>query len=220
MAEQRSFVNSGSLAGLPMPTTREGDSIAKGDPASLESRETGRSISEPASLKIATPSVRADGRSKAKSILNKPPKEVATYRAFRRLCDDIFAELEMINGFFINDEVSDEGAEVVAEVEALLEELYTCPHGQGESLKRVVVAVQSQVNNVRWERRHIEFLGDVVRFLRVRYLVNEATVETCYDMMKARGLDPFRGTICEPRVLKRYRIEAVVENDESSGTTS
>jgi hypothetical protein len=115
--------------------------------------------------------------------------------------------------------VSEEGTEVVVEVEVLLEELYACKYGQGESLKRVVVAVQSQVNNARWDRKHVEFLRDVVRFLRVRYLVDEATVEACYEMMKARGLDPFRGSICEPRVVKRYRIEEVAEDDESSGTT-
>jgi hypothetical protein len=114
----------------------------------------------------------------------------------KRLCDDISRELVRMDCFLVDDTVSDEGAGIIAEIEILLERLYACPHGQGESLKRVIVAVQSQVNNAPWDKRHIDFLGDIVRFLRVRHLVDDAAVDACYDMIKARGLDPFRGTIC------------------------
>ena len=154
-----------------------------------------------------------------KSSPKHPPKDIVAYRIFRRLCDDIFNELRRIDAFIIEEKVSDEGAEVVTEIEALLERLYDCGYGQGESLKRAVVAVQSQVNNARWDRRHVEFLREFVRYLRVRYLVDEAAVNVCYEIMKAQGLDPFRGTICEPSVLKRYRIEEVVKDGKSSGPT-
>lgn len=220
MAEQRSLANSVSRAGVLAPTTGEVGPLVKGESALVREQETERALSEPSSLKIASPSGRSDGQGKSKSILQKPPKDISSYRAFRRLCDAIFEELGRIDAFFVKDEVCDEDSEVVAEVEALLEELYACPYGQGESLKAVVVAVQSQVNNVRWDRRHIDFLRDVFRFLRVRYLVDEMSVKTCYDFMKARGLEPFRGTICEPQVMKRYRIQEVAEDDESNGRTS
>jgi hypothetical protein len=154
------------------------------------------------------------------SVPRELPKDVAAYREFRKICDDIADELRRIDGFLVENSVSDEGLEVVVEIEALLEDLYDCSHGQGESLKRVVVAVQSQVNNAFWDRRHVEFLKDVVHFLRVRYLVDEATVEACYEMMKTRGLEPFRGTVLEPRVVKRFRIEEVTEHDERSDTTT
>ncbi|HTU93568.1 MAG TPA: hypothetical protein VMF69_26040 [Gemmataceae bacterium] len=220
MAEQRSLVNSVCRADVLSPTCHEAEPIVKGEPASGREQETGRTLSEPSILKIAAFGSKGDSPTRSHVTRPEVPKDVATYRAFRRLCDNIVKELGRIGAFLIKDKVSDEGAEVVAEIEALLEELYTCPHGQGESLKRVVVAVQSQVNNTVWDRRHIEFLRDLFFFLRVRYLVDEAAVDTCYDFMKARGLDPFRGTICEPRVTKRYRIEEVLEHDKSSGTIS
>ncbi len=151
--------------------------------------------------------------------MNNLHQDVAAHQVFLQLCDGLVEELGKIDAFFIDDEVSDEGTEVVAEVEAILEELYDCPYGQGESLKRVVVAVQSQVNNARWDRRHVEFLRDVFCFLRVHYLLDETSVKTCYDFMRARGLDSFRGTISEPRVVKRYRIQEVVEDDKPLTTT-
>ena len=218
MEEQRSFANSVSRVGVLAPATRESEPVVKGEPASRREQETGRALSEPFSLKIASPDGRGDGQAKRKSAPQKPPANIAAYGAFRRLCGGIFEELGRIDAFFVEDAVSDEGSEVVAEIEALFEDLYACPYGQGESLKRVVVAVQSQVNNARWDRMHVEFLRDVIRFLRVRYLVDEAAVDACYDIMKARGLDPLRGTICQPQVVQRYRIEEVVERDQSTGT--
>ena len=212
MAEQRFLTNSVSWAG---PTTREAEPIAKGEPAARGGQKSERSISEPSSLKIATSSVAGEGQASRRRGLEKPPKDIAVYRTFRRLCDRILDELGKIGPFFAGDQVSDEGVEVVAEIEALLEELYTCPHGQGEFLKRLVVAVQSQVNNADWDRRHVAFLREIVRFLRGRYLLDEGTVDACYDLMKEQGLDRFRGTICEPRAVKRYRIEEVDENDKS-----
>lgn len=216
MAEQRSLANSVSRVGVLAPATREAEPLIKGESALATGRETERALSESSSLSILPHSGRSDSAAKGKSAFQKPPNDVLSYQAFRRLCDAISVELGRIDAFFVNDEMSDEGAEVVAEVEALLEELYACPYGQGEALKRIVVAVQSQVNNVRWDKRHIDFLRDVSRFLRVRYLVDETSVKTCYDYMKARGLEPFRGTICEPRGIKRYRIQEVGEDDESN----
>lgn len=220
MVEYPSVAQSVSWAGASASVMREAKPVVKGEPPSLRDQENGCAISESSSLSIALSGVRDAVPAKSKSPRSRHPQDVAANRAFRRLCNSLIEELGKIDVFFVGDEVSDEGAEVVTEVEALLEELYDRPYGQGESLKRVVVAVQSQVNNARWDRRHVDFLRDVFRFLRVRYLVNEATVIACYDAMKARGLDPFCGTIGEPRAVKRYRIEEVEEHDESGGTTS
>lgn len=220
MAEQRSLAKSMTTAGVLASATREAEPLVKGESVFAREQEAERAFSEPSSLKIPPPSFRSDGRGKGKSTFQGPPKDVSSYQAFRRLCDNILEELARIDAFVVQNELCDEGSEVVAEVEALLEVLYACPYGQGESLKRVVVAIQSQVNNARWDRRHVSFLRDVFRFLRVRYLVDEATVKTCYDFMKERGLDPFRGTICEPQVVKRYRIQEVVEDDESHAGAS
>lgn len=125
----------------------------------------------------------------------KIPTDAETYRAFRELCTQIIEELRGLWRFLKDDVVSDEGSEIVAEVESLIEKLYDCPFGQGESLKKVVVTIQSQVNHVQWERRHAEFLTDVFTYLRPRRLINDGTVAECCDLIKAHKLDLFRGVL-------------------------
>lgn len=221
----------GSLAELVSRSESSGRAASAAEPVVKEDSRprtlaaTSRVISDPASLQsdpasFQIPPAQRKARPQGKSAQRQSSQEVASYVAFRRLSDDIYKEIERIGVFFVADEVSEKGAEVVAEIEVLLEQLYACPYGQGESLKRVVVAVQSQVNNAQWNRRHVEFLRDVVRYLRARYHVDEAAVDACYVMMKERGLDPFRGTVGAPRVVKRYRIEEVKENAESTGSNS
>ena len=190
--------------------------LKNGTPPADE-RAVERSISEPASLIIVRPAYAGNSRPREKHQAG-PTKNVANYRAFRCICDDIAQELSRADTFLQGDEMREEGAEIVAEVEVLLEDLYGCPYGQGECLKRVVVALQSQVGNARWDRRLVDFLKEVFGFLRVRYLIDETTVAACFDMMETHGLNPFRGTIREPRVAKKYRIQEVMERDESTGT--
>ena len=113
--------------------------------------------------------------------------------------------------FLVDGKVIEAGLEVFVEVEHLLERLYECPWGEGECLKRVVVAVQAQINNSWWTQAHVQFLDDIVGRLRVRYLINEAVVRECYELIELHGLDPFRGGVSEPEVRKRFRIQEVLE---------
>ncbi len=212
MAQGRSFPYREVRSEFAGKAASEAEPVVKGEDLSRTEVQTSQSVSDPSSLPIVSSSGGVGVRGKEKSAPKRYPQEFALYPAFRRLCDEIRRELGRIYAFLIDDVVSDEGAEVVVEVEELLEQLYAYPYGEGECLKRIVVAVQSQVNNTRWERHHVEFLNDVVRFLRVRYLVDEAAVKACYDFMKSHELNEFRGTICAPQVLKRYRIEEV--NDD------
>jgi hypothetical protein len=140
-----------------------------------------------------------------------PPQQETHYRQFRRIADRLVEEIKKIDDFLDGDAVAEEGLEVIVEVEALLETLYDCPWGQGEALKRVVVAIQSQVSNAAWKRPQVAFLQELLPYLRVRYVIDEGTVEECYAMIQRHGLDPFRGTVSEPVVLKKYRIEEVTE---------
>ena len=94
----------------------------------------------------------------------------------------------------------------MAQVDSLLETMFDCPFGEGECLKSVVVAVQSQVNNVDWTRDIVKFLRNVMSFLRVRYVVNDQTVDEIYDMMKEQNLDPFRGSVSDRDIKTRYRL--------------
>ncbi len=193
----------------------ESESAVRDDKSPEPSGETVRVVSAPSSVPIPFSKEQTGARRSSKSAPRKSPRQVTYGADFRRLCDNILDELRCIGPYLVDGEVSDEGGAVVAEIEMLLERLYACPYGDGEYLKRAVVAVQSQVNNSRWDKRHVAFLEDVFRFLRVRYLIDDAVIDTCFALMKTHDLDPFRGTICTPRVAKRYRIEEVMESDES-----
>jgi hypothetical protein len=208
MSQHRSFASGFSRASVSAPDERNTDTVEKGSATTDDARSIRVSLSASSSEKstAGTSATRGEAR---KSTVADVPTDIASYEKFRRLCDRIIEELQNIPRFLHKDVVTDEGAEVVAEVEAILEELYDCPHGQGEALKRVIVAIQSQVNNVQWEKTHADFLMDVFTFLRVRYLINDSVVAECYDMMKERGLDPFRGSVAQPLVVKRYRIEEI-----------
>lgn len=136
-----------------------------------------------------------------------PPVEgLEEYALFRRICDDLVSEVDAISDFVVDGKVTEEGLGAVVEIEHLLDRLYGCNWGQDEILQRAVVAIQSQVNNAHWTTRHVEFLTDVLRFLRARYVLSESTIDECYVMIEKHGLDPFRGTVSEPEVVKRYRI--------------
>ena len=199
-------------------STNEGELSVKGDSSISSNAESIGVISEPAGLPIPTPDRKVHRERSRKPSTSNISRRHDSYPAFRRLCDDLLEELKAIDSFFVGDTVSDEGAGIVIEVEELLERLYACPHGHGESLKKVVVALQSQVNNAQWDSRHVGFLRDAIKNLRVRYLVDDSAVDACYELMKVHHLDEFRGTISEPQVVKRYRIEEVKGNAESAGT--
>lgn len=207
MAVQRTFSNGLARTSVTATDERSFDAVEKGAGFIELPRSVYPSLSESSSAKSAsTVQPRIQNR---KSRTIEFPTDIATYRIFRTSCDRIIEELSKIPRYFHGNAVSDEGVEVVAEVEALLEDLYECRHGQGEILKRIIVAIQSQVNNVQWEKSHAEFLTDIFAFLRVRYLIDESVVATCYDMIKEHGLDPFRGSVATPLAAKRYRIEEI-----------
>lgn len=120
--------------------------------------------------------------------------------------------MQSIDACFRDDEVNDKGVAVIAEVEAGLEQLYDCQWGTGESLKRFVVAIQSQVNSAVWTRSHVAFVRDALQFLRVRDAVNDATVKHCINLIKEHGLDPFRGSVAEPTTSKQNCLEDARES--------
>jgi hypothetical protein len=138
------------------------------------------------------------------------PAYTPAYREFRKICDRLVEEIWKLEDFLEGDKFLPEVAEVTVEIEALLEQLFDCEWGQGEGLKSVVVAIQSQINNTVWDKRHFAFLTDVIPFLRVRYLVDRETVNQIYDAVRNHGLDEFRGTVSETPVKKKYRLEEVV----------
>lgn len=128
---------------------------------------------------------------------------------FRRICDDIDEQVRQLDAHIDQGVVSDDAAGVIAEIHDLLDALYDCPFGDGESVKSVVVALQSQVNNIQWTDAHVGFLKAALQHLRVRWIVNDQTVREIDDMIEEFGLDPFRGTVSDSEVRVRYKIEKI-----------
>jgi hypothetical protein len=131
------------------------------------------------------------------------------YREFRRICDELYEEVAQIDDYVVGGGVVDEGLATVAEIEHHLERLYDCEWGEDECLKRLVVAVQAQLGNTKWTGTHVELLKTIVPFLRVRWLINDATVSECYEIIEEMGLDQFRGTLSGDDVVRRYVLQEV-----------
>ncbi len=140
----------------------------------------------------------------------KPELDAAEARQeYRRICDSIKAEVRLLQDYVEDGYVVDEASGVIAEIQDWLETLYDCPFGEGESLKSVVVGLQSQLNNVRWTKQHVDFLTAAIHQLCVRWVVNDQTADDIDDMIEEFGLDVFRGTVSDSDVLVEYRIEKV-----------
>ncbi len=135
--------------------------------------------------------------------------ESASYQDFRRICDELLVEVKRADDYVVDGRLSDTGMEVVVEVERLLDKLYGSTWGTKECLKRIVLAIGSQIYNVQWTQAHVGFLKDVVRLLRISYLVDDSLVEECLKLIRVHGLEVFRGTIAETEVRKKYRIAEV-----------
>lgn len=139
--------------------------------------------------------------------------EEAARRQYELLCEDVLEQLGDLEGHIEDGVLADEASSGIAEIQRLLEEMYDCPFGQGESLKSVVVALQSQVNNAEWSLVHVKFLRAAFEFLRRRWIIIGQTVAEIDDMIEEFGLDLFRGTVSDTDVLVEYRLEKVVRHD-------
>ncbi len=127
---------------------------------------------------------------------------------FSEISQKVLSELEELElaGYVANGTVTSEAAGTIAEIAKLLETMFDCPFGEEESLKSVVVAIQSQTNNVDWTRQIVDFLRDVMTFLRARYVVNDQTVDEVYQIMKEHGLDSFRGSVSDRGIKTHYHL--------------
>ncbi len=196
-----------------MRRTVSDGSVAAMDESPFAANENGSMIAAagaaPVGVEVETPKARTGVDERNRASMRVAAERSASYRAFRRICDQLRSEIGRIDEFVDNSSVTDEGLEVVVEVEHLLELLYDCPWGEGESLKRVVVAIQSQVANAKWTVNHVDFLKDVINRLRIRYLINDAVVDDCYELIETHGLEEFRGSVTETETRKKYRIEEV-----------
>lgn len=138
-----------------------------------------------------------------------PQKDEQT-RVLRLVCDDILNELDELEECLVD---SDDFAGPAAEILSCLEQLYDLPFGTpgDESLKRVVVALKGQVVNVDWDSNLCGFLREAIGRVRVRWVIDEDTIDELHDLMDKFGLDTLRGTIGDSGFLKRYRIVEITD---------
>jgi hypothetical protein len=168
--------------------------------------------SMPAGISIPTGMRRQAGQSKNGNIDSRKRQAEASdakradYQKFRAICDEIIAEIEQLETYFQGDELDSDAAPYILEIEDALERLYSCHWGENDSLKMVVVALQSQLNNAQWDRRHVTLLRNRVAGLRKAYLIDDQFVNECYQEIDELGLNEFRGTLSEGELRKRYRI--------------
>ncbi len=134
-------------------------------------------------------------------------------RQYKLLCEDVLEHLRDLQGYIEDGVLADDASSGIAEIQQLLEEMYDCPFGQGESLKSVVVALQSQVHNVEWTPVHVKFLRAAFEYLRRRWIITGQTAAEIDDIIEEFGLDVFRGTVSDADVLVEYHLEKVVRHD-------
>jgi hypothetical protein len=133
--------------------------------------------------------------------------EDVRYREFRGLLDTTLAEVDRLRDCLVGDVLQPEAAGEIVEIQDGLQRLYRCKWGEGECLKRVVVAIQSQTNNADWTAKHVHFLRNALRAVRARFVIDDGLVRHVIELIREQGLDQFRGTVAEPVVLKKYKIE-------------
>ena len=118
---------------------------------------------------------------------------------FATICNDLAVQIRRLRASLVSQAVPDEASDVMVEIQRLIELLYDCPFGEGECLKSVVVALQSQLNNAHWAAKHVDFLDAAIQHLRARAVVNDQTVDAVNNMIEENGLDVFRGTVSDPQ---------------------
>ena len=188
--------------------TTEADALAteqKAPTIGTVSMSAAPTVSHPLDKDI--PTVAGSNRPKEWGRLYVPPvPDKEARRSYYRICDAMYRETQELRQLLADGSLDEEGVGPVAEIHGSLEQLYELQFAEGESLKSVVVAIQSQINNAKITDRHVAFLSDAVAHLRARYTIDEATVDAINDMIEDQGLDVFRGTVSQPEVLTHYRI--------------
>ena len=80
----------------------------------------------------------------------------------------------------------------------MIEKIYEEAEKSGcENMQKIIVVVESQVNNTTWDERHWKLLKNVMKYLREKKNPTETDVERIVDMVEEHGLNIFRGTVTE-----------------------
>ena len=66
--------------------------------------------------------------------------------------------------------------------------------GGDDHVKSIVVAIESQIRNAKWDERHIKFLFETFKYIDENE-INETAVNRVYEIINESGLCIFRGTM-------------------------
>ena len=152
----------------------------------------------PAQLPLGQGMPQSSGTAGAPKVGTSLRPQTNNHLVLCQICDAILTEIGQLQELMTGDQLVGDWFGLVVEIQALLEQLYDTPWGEAESLKRIVVAIQAQINNAPLDGRHVSFLTDVFRNLRVLHLINSAAVNEVLNAVKRHKLDLFRGTVSEP----------------------
>ncbi|MCU0703096.1 MAG: hypothetical protein MUF18_03800 [Fimbriiglobus sp.] len=133
----------------------------------------------------------------------------AHHKRFRSICDELLREVRRLKPGVGQTELPDDWMTAAAEIEGLVEDLYDVTWGKKDALKRVVVKVESQINNAVWDQRHVAFLEDVFVALRNRFSIDDTTVVEVADLVKSHKLPLFRGTLSADNLRKQFKLVEV-----------
>ena len=186
--------------------------VALTDQAISHSRDNS-SYSTAADVVVSQISAVAKDQKAQKNAIDLGKQRDSIYSRFRDVCSSILMELEKADQFIFEGVMQDEGLEVTVEVDYLLEVLYEIAWGKNESLKKIVVLMQSQILNAIWTPAHLDFMKDAMSHIRRQYYIDDSVVGYCFELINTHALNAFRGTVLETANRKRFKI---VEIDESN----
>lgn len=136
------------------------------------------------------------------------PAERIEFDTFRRLCGAAQREITQLETLAPGGcDGGEDAAGNLLELEAILDELYDCGLDETDSLKALIVAIQSQVYGAGVSPGLVQFLRETFRYLRARYIIRREHVDEVFEIMEEAGLDRFRGTIAAPENAKKYQID-------------
>ena len=136
-------------------------------------------------------------------------EQSALVESHHQRCDAVLLELRRLDDFWDGELLADEGLEVTVELRQLLADVYDSDFGKGECLKRAIVAIETQIGNANWTKSLANFVEAAISLIRIRQSIDEQVVEEVLDLVEVHGLDPFRGTVSEPQVRKKFVIQEV-----------
>ena len=111
----------------------------------------------------------------------------------KELCVRIVGRAERVRKGLAAGELDSELESDFVEIESLLEQLYDCQWGHIDTLKQVVVMLQSQVADRLPSEPLLAFLSDFVSFLATRHVIDDYVIEQCHASMEQYGLDLIEG---------------------------